>query len=54
MKIIFIIISIIASIYIAKAQAPDFTQTDIYGNTYNLYDQLDLGKIVLIDFYDVG
>ncbi|MCG3167735.1 MAG: Thiol-disulfide oxidoreductase ResA [Bacteroidia bacterium] len=30
--------------------APDFTATDINGNTWNLYDLLDQGKTVLIDF----
>lgn len=40
----------------AKAQlptgsvAPDFTVTDLNGNTWNLYDLLDQGKTVLIDF----
>ena len=54
MKFFIIIIVIIASMSFTKAQAPNFTQTDIYGNTYNLYDQLNLGKVVLIDFYSVG
>lgn len=30
--------------------APDFTLTDIEGNEYNLYDILDDGKMVVIDF----
>ena len=54
MKILINILVLIVGIGFTKAQAPDFTQTDIYGNTYNLYDQLDLGKVVLIDFYGVG
>lgn len=29
--------------------APDFTATDINGNTYHLYDYLDQGKTVVID-----
>ena len=31
--------------------APDFTITDISGDTYNLYDILDEGKVVIIDFF---
>jgi len=54
MRFFIFIIVIITSISLTKAQAPDFTQTDIYGNTYNMYDQLDLGKVVLIDFFGVG
>jgi len=54
MRIFISVIVIIAGISFAKAQAPNFTQTDIYGNTYNLYDQLDLGKVVVIDFYAIG
>ena len=30
--------------------APDFTVTDIFGNTYNLYEILDEGKTVVLDF----
>ncbi len=30
--------------------APDFTLTDIYGTTYNLYSILDQGKMVVLDF----
>ena len=29
--------------------APDFTATDIDGNTYNLYDLLNAGKTVYLD-----
>ena len=29
--------------------APDFTVTDINGNTHNLYNYLDSGKIVVYD-----
>ena len=56
MRFFTIILLIIIGLSFAKAQtqAPDFTQTDIYGNTYNMYDQLDLGKVVLIDFFSVG
>ncbi len=31
--------------------APDFTLTDLNGDTYNLYDELDLGKTVLVEFF---
>ncbi len=36
-----------------KAQqiAPDFTLTDVNGNTYSLYQELDKGKVVVLDFY---
>ncbi|HRI58176.1 MAG TPA: redoxin family protein, partial [Saprospiraceae bacterium] len=31
--------------------APDFTVTDLDGNTYNLYTLLDEGKTVYLDFF---
>jgi len=31
--------------------APDFTVTDVDGNTHRLYDYLEEGKIVVLDFY---
>ena len=31
--------------------APDFTATDINGDVYNLYDLLDEGNTVILDFY---
>jgi len=31
--------------------APDFTLTDINGNTHHLYEYLDQGKTVFIDFW---
>ena len=30
--------------------APDWTLSDIYGNSYHLYDLLDQGKMVALDF----
>ncbi len=54
MRLFISVVVFIVGISFTKAQAPDFTQTDIYGNTYNLYDQLDLGKVVLLDFFSVG
>jgi len=53
-------ILIVLSFYIhcsAQAQlasgstAPNFTLTDIDGNTHQLYDYLDQGKAVLLDFF---
>ena len=37
----------------AGSTAPDFTITDIDGNTHNLYDILDEGKPVLLDLFAV-
>lgn len=51
MKIYYSLFIIIVSFSITKSQAPDFTQTDIYGNTFNLYEQLDQGKTVVLDFF---
>lgn len=34
-------------------QAPDFTLTDVKGNSYNLYQQLNQGKTVVLDFFGV-
>jgi thiol-disulfide isomerase/thioredoxin len=31
--------------------APNFTVTDTYGNTHTLYDYLDSGKVVVLDFF---
>lgn len=35
----------------AGAIAPDFTQTDLDGNVHHLYDYLDQGKIVFLEFF---
>lgn len=44
----------ITSIGSLKSQdAPNFTLTDVNGNTHNLYNYLSQGKIVLLDFYAV-
>lgn len=41
--------------YLGMAQvgnpAPDFTVTDVNGNTHHLYDYLEAGKVVVLDFY---
>jgi thiol-disulfide isomerase/thioredoxin len=52
-KLILLLTSVL-SIINANSQAPNFVQTDIYGNTYNLYEQLNAGKTVLLNFYSVG
>lgn len=31
--------------------APDFTVTDVHGNTHHLYEYLDSGKVVVLDFF---
>ena len=55
-KILFSLIAVFGS-YTASAQlaegsfAPDFTVTDIDGNSQNLYDILDEGKPVLLDLF---
>ncbi len=33
------------------SQAPNFTMTSTDGETYNLHDQLDSGKVVVLDFF---
>ncbi len=33
--------------------APDFTLQDIDGHTHHLYDYLDSGKVVILDFFEV-
>ncbi len=51
---IFIILTGLISVF-AKAQtAEDFTLTSTDGVTFNLYEQLDSGKIVILDFFSVG
>lgn len=35
-------------------EVPDFTITDIHGNSYNLYTETAEGKIVVLDFYSVA
>lgn len=36
---------------ITMDEAPDFTITDVEGNEHHLYEYLDAGKYVLIDFW---
>lgn len=35
----------------AQQVAQDFILTDVLGNTYSLYQELDKGKVVVLDFY---
>ncbi len=35
----------------AQSLAEDFTLTDVNGNTYNLYSELDAGKSVVLNFF---
>ncbi|MCX6258305.1 MAG: redoxin domain-containing protein [Bacteroidia bacterium] len=44
----------IFSIGYAQIIAPDFSLTDTHGNTYHLYQELDAGKIVVLDFFTIG
>ena len=37
-----------------KGGIDDFTITDSDGNTWNLYEQLDLGKTVFLDLFQTG
>ena len=56
-KILLLLTFCISSWTVAHAQlpsgssAPDFTVTDIDGNTWNLYELLDQGKTVYLDFF---
>jgi hypothetical protein len=56
MRKIYTLLAIILMSYSLKAQladgsiAPDFTLTDLNGTTHRLYDYLDSGKVVFIDF----
>ena len=39
---------------VSLTQAVDFTATDTEGNTWNLFDVLDGGKYVVMDFWHTG
>jgi len=55
MKRFFTVLIIIISISsFSQVIAPDFSEHDIYGTEYNLYDELDLGKPVVLDFFGTG
>ncbi len=56
MKRLLLLFFCFSMFYSAQAQlpngatAPDFTMTDINGNVHHLYDYLDAGKTVILDF----
>ena len=55
-RLLFIIILASFSLSALKAQCPlteavDFTATDVHGHTWNLFELLDSGQYVLIDFF---
>ena len=56
MKHIYLLFAVLTISTTALAQlpdgsiAPDFTATDINGNEWNLYDLLDEGNTVILDF----
>ncbi len=39
---------------VAQIYAPDFTLTDADGVEHNLYDELNAGKIVVLDFFSIS
>ena len=55
MKHIFPLILLFSFLVPSKAQigdpAPDFTVTDVHGQTHHLYDYLEAGKVVVLDFF---
>jgi thiol-disulfide isomerase/thioredoxin len=51
MKKIFIPIFLIFFAVSSNAQVIDFTMTATDGTTYNLFDQLDQGKTIVLDFF---
>lgn len=54
MKRSVLIFSLLFGFLSAQAQiAPDFTVTDLDGNEHHLYEYLDEGKVVILDFYAV-
>jgi len=53
MKNLLFVLFLYSNIINAQIIAPDFTLTDIHGNTRNLYQETDAGKIVVIDFFNV-
>lgn len=51
--ILSIIVLIFLFLQVSAQTAPDFTITDTEGQTWNLYEQLALGKTVVLDFFFV-
>ncbi|GAB4286016.1 MAG: hypothetical protein Kow0068_11520 [Marinilabiliales bacterium] len=51
-KILLLITGVLFIIKIfSQGYASDFTMSDTHGNTYNLYDELDQGKVVVLNFF---
>jgi thiol-disulfide isomerase/thioredoxin len=48
---VFLIAALSLSAQVAVETAPDFTVKDVDGNQHHLYDFLDNGKLVVIDFF---
>ncbi len=48
---VFLIAALSLSAQVAVETAPDFTVKDVDGNQHHLYDYLDNGKLVVIDFF---
>ncbi len=51
MKQLFTAILLIHVVFASAQTAPDFTITDIDGNSHNLYNTLDEGKVVVLKFF---
>ena len=52
MKKIFLLLTVFVSANLfSQVIAPNFGESDIYGNEYYLYDELDLGKPVILNFF---
>ena len=53
-SVIFIIFTGLITAFASAQTAEDFTLTSTDGITFNLYEQLDSGKIVILNFFSVG
>ena len=55
-KILILLLLFIYNLSISNAQiiAPNFTLTDTHGNSFNLYQELDAGKIIVLDFFTIS
>ena len=49
-KLLIILLAAVSSVIYAQ-NAPNLIGTDLHGNTHNIYDYLDQGKSVLLDFF---
>ena len=52
-KIITLFFTLISFVSIGQLTTPNFTLTDLNGNTYDLYNELDNGKTIIIDFFSL-